>query len=169
MAEESSSDSEWAVDDIPLPQSKRITASCASVNDEDWEPSEAGNENSHYGDEFWDKADVESSSFDDKKVESKQSTASDGGEPMIIVDMTNLSHEQLHSRFDKNSVNDSAAASELRKAVEGKYEEYAKNADLLAQGTIIPCGTTVWRMALVKLREDRPGHYFSPIFPPKKK
>lgn len=88
-------------------------------------------------------------------------------EPIIIVDLTRLD-PNIHSKYDKNSVNDSAAASALRKKIESEYGTYAKDSSLLSDGTVIPCGSTVWRDALVRLRDDRPGHYFAPIFPPKK-
>lgn len=91
------------------------------------------------------------------------------GEPMIIVDMT-LMDPHIHSRFDPNAVNDSQGASKLRKMIEQDYAKYAKQSpQLVANGTIIPCGSSVWRPALVKLRKDRPGHYFCPIFGPRKK
>lgn len=89
-------------------------------------------------------------------------------EPMIIVDMTQID-ESIHSKFDKNAVSDSAAASALRKKLETDYESYAKDTTLLATGTVIPCGSSVWREALVRLRDERPGHYFAPVFPPKQK
>jgi hypothetical protein len=88
-------------------------------------------------------------------------------EPMIIVDVTKM-NSNIHSKYDKNSVNDSAAASALRKKIESEYGTYSKDASLLSDGTVIPCGSTVWREALVRLRDERPGHYFAPIFPPKK-
>ena len=86
---------------------------------------------------------------------------------MIIVDMTILSYSAIHNKFDKMSVNDSKAASDLRRKNESKYDTYyAKDALLLADRAVIPCGTTVWRDALVYLRNETPGHYFAPIFPP---
>jgi len=92
----------------------------------------------------------------------------DPGEPMIIIDITKLD-PKIHSKFDRNSVNDADGASAWKRKVEDHYEDYSKNADLLSQGSVIPCGSSVWRSALIKLRDERPGHYFAPIFPPKKK
>ena len=85
------------------------------------------------------------------------------GEPMILVDLTQLTDDRIHSRFDRNSVNDPEAVSTWRKTIQ--YEEYSKKSDLLANGTVIPCGSSVWRAALVRLRDERKGHYFVPIFP----
>lgn len=106
----------------------------------------------------------------DPQQEQQQEQEDEEGHPMIIVDITQLD-ATIHSRFDRNSVNDAAAASALRKKIEANYHHYAKQNDnattLIADGTVIPCGSTVWRGALVRLREERPGHYFAPIFPPK--
>ena len=87
---------------------------------------------------------------------------------MIIVDITQIDIN-IHSKFDRNSVNDSAAASAMRKKIDSDYEKYSRNSKLVAEGTIIPCGSSVWRDALVRLRDERPGHYFAPIFPSKQK
>jgi hypothetical protein len=88
------------------------------------------------------------------------------GQPMIIVDMTVLSNEAIHCRHDKNSVNDPTQVSKLRKKIHENYVNYAKNIELLANKTVIPCGSSVYRQALVSLRKEKPGHYFCPIFPP---
>ena len=88
--------------------------------------------------------------------------------PMIIVDLTKMTKDQIHSKFDRNAVNDPEAASALRKKIEQDYEQYAKDSELLGDGTVIPCGMSVWRGALSGLRDERQGHYFAPIFPPKK-
>jgi hypothetical protein len=94
------------------------------------------------------------------------------GEPMIIVDMTELSKSlslpDIHSKFDPNSVNDTVAVQAIRKRIEQDYDAYAKNQGYLADRTVIPCGSSVWRPALIQLRKERPGHYFCPIFPFKK-
>ena len=89
----------------------------------------------------------------------------DGGNPMILIDLTRLDPD-IHNKFDKYGVNDSASASSLRKKIESQYEQYSKDARLLADGTVIPCSTSVWRGAIQRMRDERPGHYFAPIFPP---
>ena len=91
------------------------------------------------------------------------------GEPMLLVDMTELSDSKIHCRFDPNAVNDPVAVKELRRTIEASYESYATSANLLASRTVVPCGSTVWRPALQTLRTERPGHYYCPIFPPKKR
>lgn len=88
-----------------------------------------------------------------------------GGNPMILIDLTRLD-PGIHNKFDKNGVSDSAAASSLRKKIESQYEQYSKDARLLADGTVIPCSTSVWRGAIQRMRDERLGHYFAPIFPP---
>mmetsp|Transcript_26887 Transcript_26887/g.57614 ORF Transcript_26887/g.57614 Transcript_26887/m.57614 type:complete len:169 (+) Transcript_26887:58-564(+) len=100
-----------------------------------------------------------------KQQEKQKSQSQQDSRPMIIVDLT-LINPNIHSRFDKNSVNSPEEASALRKTIENSYEEYARSGDLLSDGTVIPCGMSVWRDALVRLRNDRKGHYFVPIFPP---
>ena len=84
---------------------------------------------------------------------------------MLLIDLTRLD-PNIHNKFDKNGVSDSAAASALRKKIESQYEQYSNDAKLLADGTIVPCSTSVWRGAIQRMRDERPGHYFAPIFPP---
>jgi hypothetical protein len=107
---------------------------------------------------------------DDETTQHSTSSSNQGqgneGEPMVIVDMSILSNSAIHNKFDKMSVNDSKAASDLRRKIESKYDTYAKDALLLTDRAVIPCGTTVWRDALVYLRNETPGHYFAPMFPP---
>ena len=103
-----------------------------------------------------------------------ESTSADPGEPMIIVDMTSLSAQEpgspeIHSRFDRNSVNDPASAKTLRLKIEGDYNRYAKHTDFISAGIVIPCGSSVWRPALERLRREKEGHYLLAIFPPKQK
>ena len=92
----------------------------------------------------------------------------DGGEPMIIVDMTKLSNGTIHSKFDPNAVNDITAVKVLRRTIEQQYDTYSKNITYLQDRTVIPCGSSVWKDAITVLRKDTVGHYFCPIFPPKK-
>lgn len=95
----------------------------------------------------------------------------DTGEPIIIVDMTILSQRlslsEIHCRFDPNSVNNVIAVKVLRQQIENQYHVYSKNMDYISERVVIPCGSSVYRPALIELRQERPGHYFYPIFPPK--
>jgi hypothetical protein len=84
--------------------------------------------------------------------------------PLILVDVTQLD-PHVHSKNDRFSVNDPDAASRWKKKL--TYEQYAKDAALLADGTVIPVGVSVWKEALATMRDRRPGHYFVPVFPPK--
>jgi hypothetical protein len=96
---------------------------------------------------------------------SKQDDNTDGGEPMILVDLTELTCGAIHSRFDAFSVNDPAAVAAWRH--DNKYVSLAKDTSLIAKGTVIPCGSSVWRTALSTLKRERPGHFITPVFPPK--
>jgi len=149
--EESDGSDEWGMEELVIPPDSAIPKEA-----DQGQPKEGDHE------DYW-------------KVESKSqpevpkptpAAPSKPSEPMIIVDMT-LIDANIHSKYDKNSVNDSAAASALRKKIELEYASYSKNASLLSEGTVIPCGSSVWRDALVRLREERPGHYFAPVFRPK--
>jgi hypothetical protein len=107
------------------------------------------------------------------RVDVRNSTINpnDTGEPIIIVDMTTLSERlslsEIHCRFDPNSVNDVVAVKALRQQIESHYDTYSKNMDYISERVVIPCGSSVYRPALVELRHERPGHFFYPIFPPK--
>ena len=149
MSDLDDSDEQWAVDELVIPSQPNAGQQAKEDEIED------GN---------WDVA------IERKEPKADSTTQSEPhaslGEPMIIVDVTQLD-EKVHSKFDRNSVNDAGAASAWRKRIEGSFEKYAKNTQLLENGTVIPCGSSVWRDALVRLRDERDGHYFCPIFPKK--
>ena len=91
---------------------------------------------------------------------------------MWLVNFTALSTlrglPEIHSRFDRNSVNDSVAVANLRRAVEGEgVFKVVDDKELLAGGIVRPCSEGVWKAALQTLRDENPGVYFYPIFPPK--
>jgi hypothetical protein len=160
--QDSSEEDEWALEELALPTRSGNTAGLdgnddtQKVDDSYWEE-EAQEKKPQMN------LSLPGSSSVEESVEKEQG----GGEPMILVDMTALSEGAIHSKFDRNSVNDSVAASNLRRRIEEDYTAYAKNGTFVAEGTVIPCGTTVWREALIQLRDERAGHYFAPIFPPK--
>jgi len=170
MSDNDDDSDEWAVDDLPdLPliataaaekDGGRQGADDPDDDDEGWEcklppPSAAAQQATK----------ASNKTSNSEKVE--QQGGGGGGNPMIIVDMTQLSRGAIHSKFDANAVNDPVAVKKLRLKIEKEYTaSYTKNnADLLADGTVIPCGSSVWRPALERLRRERPGHYFCPIFP----
>lgn len=120
------------------------------------------------GDDYWEE---EKTEMEKPKVEQRQQQSginNEEGESMIIVDLTQINAD-VHSKFDRNSVNDPETASALRKNIEDNYQQHALSSELLANSTVIPCGSTVWRDALIQLRTERPGHYFVPVFWAKKK
>ena len=138
------------------------------------------NDDDDNSDEYWNDTSTNNDNIGSKKQESDRANIDtkqnlqnhkeddNVGEPMFILDVTNLDPE-IHSKFDKNSVNDPGAASKIRRKFETEFYSLSKDAALLASGTIIPCGTTVWKQALSRMRDERNGHYFLPIFPPTRK
>jgi hypothetical protein len=154
--EESDGSDEWGMEELVIP----TTDAVPKVD----EPDEVAGKDDE---DYWKVEPKKAAPVINVPKESVPIKAAAPSEPMIIVDMTQID-PNIHSKFDKNSVNDSAAASTHRKKIESEYVTYSKNASLLSDGTVIPCGSTVWRDALVRLRDERPGHYFAPIFSPKK-
>eukprot|EP00980_Cylindrotheca_fusiformis_P011786 scaffold2816_cov121-Cylindrotheca_fusiformis.AAC.2 len=147
MADDETDSDEWGTEELVIPSKQEASGdSKEDEDDDDWEVKRTA----------------------PKPVVTKPGAAEKSeGEPMIIVDITQLD-ESIHSKFDRNSVNNAEAASSWRRKIESNYESYVKDAALLADATVIPCGSSVWRDALVRLRDERPGHYFCPIFSPKK-
>lgn len=154
-AKDSDDSDEWGMEELTLPTPK---------NDKKEEEENVNTDADNEDDWLTPVSALEASA----KKEDEPPAAPKDDRPMIIVDMTQFTKEQIHSKFDRNSVNDSEAASALRKKIEQDYDNYAKDSEMLGDGTVIPCGMSVWRGALSRLRDERPGHYFAPIFPPKK-
>jgi len=170
MTDDDSDDSdEWGMEELVIPSqleksdadNTRMMAETTMIKDKDddyWAVEK--NTDTNTNDDSKEKA-----SEDDETTQQQQRQQEEaGGEPMIIVDITQMDPE-IHSKFDRNSVNHPEKASALRKKLEKNYDEYKSCHKLLSEGTVIPCGSSVWRSALVRLRDDRPGHYFVPVFP----
>ena len=87
--------------------------------------------------------------------------------PMMLVDMTALSDNKIHNRFDKHGVNDIDAKQALSATINADYVKYRDDAALIARGVVRTCAQSVWREALAALRDEHEGHYWAPIFPPK--
>lgn len=150
-SEDSDGSDEWGKEELVIPSDSAISnGDQIDERDDD--------------DDYWI---VEPESKEDPAKQATVATTKPS-EPMIIVDMTQID-SSIHSKYDKNSVNDSVAVSTLRKTIESDYDSYSKDAYLLSEGTVIPCSSNVWRDALIRLRDERSGHYFAPIFPPKRK
>ena len=162
------SDDEWGDvgDDLDIDAKlAESMAKAANVTDDDGKNSKSADDD----EDFWKVEPKKPTSPTPAKPDtSKKEPGSDGGEPMIIVDITQLD-SNIHSKFDRNSVNDVEGASKLRKSIESNYQKYKTDSNLIANGTIIPCGSSVYRDALKRLRDEKQGHYFVPIFPPKQK
>jgi hypothetical protein len=150
--DESDDSDEWATEELPpLTHSTTVAADAPKSVVEDVD------------NEVWE-SQLTSSEPEAKGGADAELAVSEEPKTMIIVDMTMLSDNEIHSKFDANSVNDPVAVKRLRVNIESDYETYARSAHFLADGTVIPCGSSVWRSALARLRQERPGHYFCPIF-----
>ena len=172
--DDSDTDSDdWAKGDLPeLPSLPIGSSSSKAASMEHHNHQNIANEDND-DDDGWEQKLVHRTN--DKVVVTKtdqNDVNSDLGEPIIIVDMTTLSQllslSEIHCQFDPNSVNDVVAVKALRHQIESNYDTYKKNMDFISERIIIPCGSSVYRPALIELRNERPGHYFYPIFPPKK-
>ena len=167
--DESDNDSDdWAKDDLPeLPLPVVLNSSKALATDQNAA-------NGDDDDDGWEQKLVLHPT-NEKIIENDRTddnTSNNAGEPMILVDMTILSQllslPEIHCKFDPNAVNDVIAVKALRQQIERDYDTFRKNMDYISERIIIPCGSSVYRPALIELRKERPGHYFYPIFPPKK-
>lgn len=146
MSDDDSDD--WATEELDLSKPVEKPAD----EDDDYENDK--------DEEDWDMAPLPAAT--PKKETDDTKCARKEGSMMILVDLTHLNPD-IHSRFDKQGVSDAQAASVLRKSLD--YATYSKHMELIAEGTVIPCGSSVWKEALSRLRDERPGHYVCPIFP----
>lgn len=173
----SDEEEEWCKHELIIDTNKALVG---PSNDNDTSTAKKNGDDYNYdSDEYWNDASTNNDSTGSKDKEQGSHRAKhitkkklqnqyddhNVGEPMFILDVSNINPE-IHSKFDRNSVNDPGAASKIRRSFETKFHSLSKDADLLASGTIIPCGTTVWKQALSRMRDERKGHYFVPIFPP---
>ena len=175
MSDDSDDSDGWGMEELVIPS--------ANNNDAD-EVDDDNNKKNDDGTDYWavdttstNNQNDDKDSNNENEAQQKQNNAGGGsnndndngdgsGEPMIIVDITQI-NSNIHSKFDRNSVNNPEEASKLRKKIECNYDVYATAAnayELISNGTVIPCGSSVWKDALIQLRNDRPGHYFVPIF-----
>ena len=160
--DDSDNDSDdWAKEDLPeLPLSVGLRSSEVSSSDQHYHMNDDN-------DDGWEQK-LEQTTNDNTDTQIPNNV----GEPMILVDMTTLSQRlslpEIHCRFDQNAVNDVMAVKALRQQIERQYDTYSKNMDYIAERIIIPCGSSVYRPALIELRKECPGHYYAPIFLPKK-
>ncbi len=90
-------------------------------------------------------------------------------EPMILVDLTKFTSGDVHNKFDRNSNNDPERVRKIRMEIEEDYETFSRNVAHLADRVVIPASQGVYRSALQQLRNDLPGHFFLPVFPPTSK
>mmetsp|Transcript_47994 Transcript_47994/g.71124 ORF Transcript_47994/g.71124 Transcript_47994/m.71124 type:complete len:185 (-) Transcript_47994:285-839(-) len=169
--ESSSDEDEWDVEDVFFSldlkmKSCKTTKKATSTQDDDSDDDDDG------GDDYWNVPKQQSftpkiTTTKDKEGTHEQQAESykSDGQPMILIDVTSI-NSNIHNKFDRNSVNNPTEASAFRRKVEKIYNLYANDALLIAQRIVIPCGMSVWKDALTSMRDERPGHYFIPIFPP---
>jgi hypothetical protein len=93
-----------------------------------------------------------------------KSPVPENSKPMMLVDFTLLSGGTVHNKFDKNAVNDIDLKKKFTQEITRTITDEVKKAELVGSGVLHPCSTSVWKEALVTLRDANPGHYFGPIF-----
>jgi hypothetical protein len=85
---------------------------------------------------------------------------------VIVADFTVLSDGAIHNKFDKNAVNDPDAKRELGKQIEKDFLRYRDDESLLGSGAVRLCEESAWKETVQRLRDEQPGHFFAPVFPP---
>lgn len=154
---------DWERDDLPELSVKPVVPSSAP-------PAAFASEDVDWDDE---KAPVVSIKGSSSVPPSAAASASAGfaDRRMWLVNFTALSKlrglPEIHCKFDKNSVNDSAAVSALRKVIESDLFKVVEDKDLLQNGIVQTCSEGVWAAALQTLRADNPGIYWYPLFSPR--
>eukprot|EP00586_Coscinodiscus_wailesii_P023630 CAMPEP_0172496184 /NCGR_PEP_ID=MMETSP1066-20121228/82981_1 /TAXON_ID=671091 /ORGANISM="Coscinodiscus wailesii, Strain CCMP2513" /LENGTH=146 /DNA_ID=CAMNT_0013268355 /DNA_START=51 /DNA_END=488 /DNA_ORIENTATION=+ len=146
MSNASDSDDEWDEDNMILPE-------IGDNNTKNRQPSAEKNrdDDDDVSDDYWDETPPTTTTpvtppppAAAPGTKNPRTSGAADASPLIIVDLTLLSNAAIHSRFDKNSVNDPVAASTFRRRVEDRFEEYRNDSKLLANGSVIPCGGSVW-------------------------
>ena len=101
---------------------------------------------------------------EEEEDEGEEKTGGPAPPKLFIMNVTKFTDGAVHNKHDKNSNNNPEEVSRLRKEIEANWEGYEKNVDYVSSGIVIPCGGSVWKEALMQLRDDHPGEFFLPVF-----
>ena len=124
MSGDDSDSDEWGTEELVIP--------CRTTN----VPETNNKSNYDYEDDDWEiKLEKKKKPIIKSEKDNISSQGGHAGELMVIVDITKLDGN-IHSKFDRNSVNDAAAASTMRKRIEDDFSTYAKDSSLLANGAV---------------------------------
>mmetsp|Transcript_37619 Transcript_37619/g.42981 ORF Transcript_37619/g.42981 Transcript_37619/m.42981 type:complete len:168 (-) Transcript_37619:240-743(-) len=151
---------EWGTEELPPVDSPSSSSKIRKEEDN-------ASNTKKYDDSYWE---VDHTAVDrqqnnnNKEKEGGRKKEEEEERPMILVDMTVLSNGTIHCKFDPNAVNDPEAVKTFRRRIEQDYNSYTSNSSYLAERTVVPCGSSVWKSALPCLRKEKPGHYICPIF-----
>lgn len=88
------------------------------------------------------------------------------GPPVLLVDLTDLTGGELHNRFDKFACNDPEAKARWSKKIATDFEGYLHNEELISRGVVHVTTNRGWKDLLSRLRDEKLGHFFCPVFSP---